>query len=1531
MDDVTHSCEHEEQNEAEDLDTAISLVADFNNYDCFLQPFNSPEDIEGDELEIKRVDELGEDGPRYQGFMDEEGRKTGNDYRENSMPRLEMDFKESDYHRNLGKLQRLVEDKFQELQEITSAKEELERGVQTALQKLWVKEAELHNQRQTSLERERCLIDDLRQESGHSEELESLVQSLKTQKEEFQEQLVNLNQQLCRVKRETERENQKLHHKSLELQNTRKSRKKTSASHIGQITGVLSNCNEPKERATALNLSPYSIVGESSDISSSEERNDSGESLEDDTSAEVTMIDLQQQNHDLRMALESFTAHIADLWQKVNAGCDLKNGFDEEEETMVLLNNIAQSFYQQNAKIVDLEEQNARQLSHLQEVEEAHCFTQGKIHRLWVKFCVQEKGENQTTRTQGITSSTKATDVILNKIEDVLSSNRCTTQENEELSRVKASLEKKIVDLRALLEKVREDHGEISEELEKKNAKIEETKFSLSKAIEDKDIELEILKEQLQETEKKKEQLKAEREGCESRGKCTDEVLQKLLRSKERALEDYQRKSEKELATLWDEVKDLQESLHKAKQDKSDLQEYCDLLKEDIKRSEIYINSLEEGEKSLKGLLEQGKKKEEKLYLTARELYDEIKTRKQEAQSHESAIAVLQEKIKSLELKLETVMQERQIDKKNLKNAKETEQYLQSSLQQALGEVIQMKTSCKNEENIEEARQETTVHTADEHRASLDDSFKELERLVEYTLERNARDLQEYAARIEALCEENSILKGEVDAYKERSSTLIKNNRRLKTLSRALKDDLVEEMRDKKELEISVITSNEKSEFASKEGRGFDEQSTISQLPMIGEDSASCAASRSASPSSSDLQSVVRRQKGKGLARRRIIPKAISKRLSSYSLNLKANKNGDMEEGRETVGKENEAVGDTSAMAECEQRLRSILMAVQRDKDELQQEVASLSDELQRERSQLQTHGNITNQLREETTRNVRESVEMKKALEAIHNKTRSAYTMINKDIQSLLEISKKKDKELRKFESSSGKAEKENADLMLTVATLREQLQDDATLKEIITEEARQLRESLQKVIESKEKILLQPEPLLLINNLNTDIVLPQMGKHEVRTILKDVLTDLEHCSSEEVIRLNQKSAELVEELSSVRKDNEYLKGLIDRDVHEELHRAGERITYLNGQLKIFQERQNTLREAALMDRVKANGDAEKFFERYAELKVTLKGKEETLEQYKESEDVLMTENSRLQEEIDLLKLRFGVEGLSPTTKKAEVKRELEGWKRKCQRMQEHFERESQHLQEENSWLHKQLSEESTLCEELQRCKSGLEESLKGAEEKIKQLHQKLEDRQEGLACLEEMRVVLETKISCLQKVNDDLQTELSKERSEADKNIMKIRNEFAATAKDLKRHQQEGNNLVTKVFLLENTKEKLEQELQEKERKMMVNSESFTEERSRLTERVRDLRISLEEEVRRRLDLEEKMQQIVKISVMEGQKDRLKTNKEQERNLAGTPTREYNNNPGKSSMEAKVPVLPVTFITEASETTEDDPSNYI
>ena len=315
-----------------------------------------------------------------------------------------------------------------------------------------------------------------------------------------------------------------------------------------------------------------------------------------------------------------------------------------------------------------------------------------------------------------------------------------------------------------------------------------------------------------------------------------------------------------------------------------------------------------------------------------------------------------------------------------------------------------------------------------------------------------------------------------------------------------------------------------------------------------------------------------------------------------------------------------------------------------------------------------------------------------------------------------------------------------------------------------------------------------------------------------------------------------------------------------------------------------LSQERQETLRETAIKDKVEVNQKVERLYERYAELKIIIRGKEAALERCEEIEEVLMSENTHLQEEIEALKERFCVDGLLPITQKAETKRALEGWKRKCQRLQESFHRENNHLQEENNWLHKQLLEESSLCEELRRCNTGLEESLKGTEEKVKEMHQKLEERQEALAYLEERRVVLETKIACLQKVNDDLQSELSKERSEAERNLMALKNEYAATSKELKRHRQEGSNLVTKVFLLENAKENLEQELREKERKMMISLESFTEERSRLSENVRELRISLEAEVRRRLDLEEKMHQIVKISVMEKEKNRMKATVELE-----------------------------------------------
>lgn len=86
-------------------------------------------------------------------------------------------------------------------------------------------------------------------------------------------------------------------------------------------------------------------------------------------------------------------------------------------------------------------------------------------------------------------------DIRLNKIEDVFFSNKCIIWVNDEFFCVIVFLEKKIVDLRVFVEKISEDNGEILKEFEKKNVKIEEIKFLFSKVIEDKDIELEILRE----------------------------------------------------------------------------------------------------------------------------------------------------------------------------------------------------------------------------------------------------------------------------------------------------------------------------------------------------------------------------------------------------------------------------------------------------------------------------------------------------------------------------------------------------------------------------------------------------------------------------------------------------------------------------------------------------------------------------------------------------------------------------------------------------------------------------------------------------------------------------------------------------------------------------------------------------------------------------------------------------------------------------------------------------------------------------
>ena len=1384
------------------------------------------------------------------------------------------------FQHDILRLKRMVEEKVKEVEDFTAEKEELESSVQSALHKLWAKEAELHSHRETSTKRERCLHDSLKQ-------AEIQVQSLTNQIDALQEQNFHAEQQLSMVKGETEKRRRELEHKLPELESTQESLKKMTVGLMDQIVDAMSAQNKHASRTGDLPPST-SIEETSSELSCSEKYSDSTrESTEDGLSAEAKTINLKEEYHNLHSEMKNLISSVEDLWHKINL--DSKTQAKETtmgKEPKTLLRDIYHVYCQEISKVVDLEEQNTRQLRHLQEVQETLCLTEGRIQRIWVNISLyEERDEEISSAWRKGYCFTEETEDALQKIESVLSRNKCTLQENEELKRLNTSQEKSVNDLQELLAKVRKEESDISKQLEIMDAKFEELRLSTNKTIEDKDVEIDILKEQLQENERKVEQLKLGNCHHETGNRCTDETLEKLLQSKERDFEHYKKKCEKNELALRDEVRDLQEALERAKRDKNDLDEYCIVLKEAFENTESQMNSAAEEKKYLKETLVQAKKKEEKLYLAARELYDEFQTKRHETASQETTIAALHEKIKCLEMEIQTVDQERQVDKKNLKNAKETERYLQSSLQQALGELFELKA--KNEEMFEGSRDQLQCEQEDGHQEALQERLQELETMSHTAMEKSVQDLQEYAMRIDELCEENDLLKKEVNEYKKTSNTLQKTNYRLKTLLQAMKDDLLEEMKTKKELEVLLVKSNDRTEPIPPEyNQGFDEHFTTSQMPGIRE--VDQGSDPFISPSDSCLQSQKKTGKRKVL-RKNLIPKAISKHLSSSSLNITSpRKQKKVEPQQETTNPpkslkvvendlKNERIEKSEAV-EREQRLRNVLMTVQHDKEELELVVESLSDELQVTKAQLQKYGDLNETIREEANRNARETMEMKKVLEVIYGRTKRDHSLINKDIHSLLEVSKAKDKRVEKLEQSSGKYEKENAELQKQVSTLKEKLEDEVSLKEVALEEGRKLRISLKNALESKEKCLLPSEPPLLINNLNSDAILSQMGKDEVRAILKEILQDIECSSSEEVNRLKQRLADQMEQLSTMKRDNEYLKTLVDAGLHEELQRAEERIIYLSGQLKASQDRQNALREASIKDKVKAIEETDRLYERLAEMKITIKSKEEALERFQEFEEVLMTENTQLQGEIDGFKERFGADGLLPLTQKAETKRAMEGWKRKCQRLDENFEKEKNLLKQENIWLHKQLAEESSLCEELRRCKAGLEDSLEKAEGRLKVLHRKLEERQEAHAGFEGRRVALQTKISCLQKVNDDLQKELSKERLEADRNLMELRNEFEATAKDLKRHQREGNNLLTKVFLLENAKEKLEQELNEKERKTAVSLASFSEERSRLSEKVRDLRISLEDEVRRRLDLEEKMQQIVKISVAEREQGRLK-----------------------------------------------------
>ena len=1425
------------------------------------------------------------------------------------------------YQYDILRLKDMLEEKMKEAEDIIAEKEELEFNVQNALHKLWAKEEELHAHRKSSLEREKSLLDRLRKESTRSEGLELQVPSLTKQKDTLQKQVYWLEQQLSLIEGATQQRKRELENKLPEIEGNNECLKKMTVKLMGQMADVLSGQNN--HVSSAVNSSSCTSVEETSSELSSSEKCSEGtkESTEQYDLGEQgnEKMNLKEALYSQRKDVKTLMSNIQDIWRKVNADSKMHaNEWLTRKDPGVLLDDIYEAYCRKKSNIVDLEEQNVRLQKHLHNIEEDFCTTEGRIQRIWVNISLNEEKDEEIH--SGLPCAhLEETENALNNIERVLIKDKSILQENRDLKKLNASKDGKINDLQALVEKVRKEESEFAKELEVRNSKFEELKLSTNKIIQDKDVEIEILKEQLHEIEIKRGQFSTSN-GLLNQGHSKDEILENRLQRKEREFLTSKNKHEKEEMALRQQIQELQEALGRIKHGKDDLEEYCNFLKEDLEKFETRLTYATEEQNSLKESLVQAQRKEEKLFMVARELYDEFQIKRQENGSQETTIVSLYEKIKCLEVEIHTTNQERQVDKKNLKNAEETKQYLESSLQQALTELFEVKAK-KDEEIPVEISQFHNVKQ-DDHREDLLSHLKEVKTFIHNDMQKSVQDLDKYATKFGELCEVNNSLKKEVNEYKNNSSTLQKANYKLKILLQAMKDDLLEELKAKKEMEVLLTRANETSESTLPEHDETFDQSTSSQVQEIPLASSSghtlhgkkktakrksiskkipkviskhlssnslkfsrmeakndrgleiAHVATSSQTTEADLDKFRRRETLRYVKK---IPKVISKQLSSGSLKFlrkEAKKDRGLEVAHVSTSSQTiEAHLDKSTRTETlrhEKQLRSVVMTLQRDKEELSQNVESLQNELQKARTRLKKYGNLNESIRDNASRHVKEMAEMNKLLEAIYTRIEHDHGLITNDIQKLSAASETKAMQLQNLEQLSHRLQKDNVELTNEVAKLEEKLQDAMNVKEAALDEGRQLRVSLQTVLESKDKCLLPSESPLVINNLNTDVILPQLGKDEVRNILKDVLQEIELYNSDEVNRLKQSLAEQAEELLITREEIAYLKTLVDAGLHEELQKAEERIIHLKGQLKVCQERQKVLREAAMKEKVAANDELQILYERFAELKISMRSKEEALNRCQEMEEALMYENAQLQEEVGAVKERFAVDGLL-LLQITEAKRETTGWKRKYQRLEEHFENEKKTLTEENLWLHRQLAEESSLCEEFRSSNLKHKHDLDRAEDGLKGLQRKLVERQETLASFEERRVALETKLACLQKANSDLQNELSKERFEADRNLQEVRNEFEATVKELKRHQKEGNNMLTKVFLLENAKEKLEHELKEKERKMGISFESFAEERSKLTERVRDLRISLEDEVRRRLDLEEKMNQIVKISVTE------------------------------------------------------------
>ena len=1381
-------------------------------------------------------------------------------------PQMDYNFAIKAYRHKIRQLQKAIDEKIKEVEDITAEKDDLESTIQSVLHKLWSKEEQMHNERETSYKREQSLVDALKQEKARCEKLECLAQSLRDEKLTLHERVCQMEYQILIGKEETERWKRKSEEKQSEMDHT-----PLFEGFMKQLLDLLKVQNKRKPRKVL--PSSHTIKENSSESNSCDESEEGGEISEG--GLEVT-LGSPSNNEELREKLEN-------LWHMMNV-TEISESQPDIRSDKQLLQQIIQAFMETKTKAVDQEYQNARYLEKLQEAQEAVCLVEGKIQRLRVAFDLygEENGEIGSSSTAGEPQNIES---LVGKIESTIARNKSMSEENENLKRLNVSQGEMLATAQKEIDNLKREQVQTLMELKQKRVKIEEIKFTTSKAINDKNEELEIMTEQLRRMQKcfHHPKHRTQKESASSSN---------LLKTKGHELAVPQNSCDEKGMALEVELRELQENFERVIKSNTDLEEYCEILKEKVDNSETEISFVVEEERNLRELLRQEERKEEKLKAVMKELYLEVQTRRTEGASQVASITVLQEKVKCLEREIDIKRQELQLERKNAKNAKETEHYLQSSLDKALAEILQIKAFY--EKSLAKHREYQDRDERGEQQKYLVEQLQDLENILHNTTEKSASEVKESADVVDKLTKENRLLRQEVSECNKSSAKVNKTNEKMKALLQAMKEDLIEEMRAKKEAmkkkqELEVFLQRKKEKAHELEDRFHSAVVTEARDVEDTAENIVHEEDHHGSPSETGmhLHGKVRPSKCKG--KKKLMPKALSRHFSSSSVKSKVDLPEDC--GAQTHHNHNEALVSENKqlrssldilkkelqydmhvrakMVEQQHRLRDVLMAIEHDKESLEREVEALNAQLQRKERDLETCQTLRSELSEQVQKNVGETTEIKKSLNVLIEKIRHIQTKISGDIPFLTESVNEKDLQIRNLERTNQEWVNENASLLQNVQNLTERLGDEVALKVVALEEGRQLRDSLQKIVETKEIMRVAQFEICTVDESASPRILPLKENNEVRIILQEVLGEIELFRDEEFGRLKERLSSVSEEINALRDENEHFKSLLQDGAGDGLQIAEETISYLTEKLKFSQEKQKVLKETCVQDRVRVNEELEKVYQRYTEVKFAMKRKEEALAKYEERQAAFMSDNCQRQEELN-------------RPEKLEATLEIERWKRKHEKLQENFNKECQWMREENNWLHTQLAEESSICEETKICKARLDESLREAEEKLKKMNRELDEHRKARTSLEETRVVLETRIACFQSENSELKSELTKERSAALQSLEALRNEYQASAKHLKRQQQEENNLLTKVHLLEKDKKKLEAELKQEQHMMAASLETFTGERSGLTEKIRQLRMSLEEEISRRLELEEKMQQIVNISVMEMEQNQTKVGRE-------------------------------------------------